>query len=50
MNTLEGLFDRFFDWTAVGLGAWVSQLGQIIRPLTLITTIVIQVAWHRLAE
>jgi hypothetical protein len=45
--------------TAVGLGAWIFGLGQIIWPahpqmacflLTLVTTIVIQVAWPRLIE
>jgi hypothetical protein len=43
--------------TAVGLAAWLLGLGQIIWPahpqlasflLTLVTTIVIQVAWPRL--
>jgi hypothetical protein len=55
----ESLFDRFFDWNAVGLGSWVFGLGQIIWPahpqmasflLTLVTTIVIQITWPRLTE
>ncbi len=45
--------------TAVGLGAWIFGLGQVMWPahpqlasflLTLVTTIVIQIAWPRLME
>jgi hypothetical protein len=45
--------------TAVGLGSWIFGLGRIIWPahpqwacflLTLVTTIVIQIAWPRLME
>jgi hypothetical protein len=45
--------------TAVGLGSWIFGLGQVMWPthpqwasflLTLVTTIVIQIAWPRLTE
>jgi len=45
--------------TAVGLGSWALGLGQVMWPahpqmacflLTLLTTIVIQIAWPRLVE
>jgi hypothetical protein len=45
--------------TAVGLGSWIFGLGRIMWPahpqwacflLTLVTTIVIQIAWPRLTE
>ena len=45
--------------SAVGLGAWLFGLGEVIWPshpqlasfvLTLVTTIVVQIAWPRLSE
>jgi hypothetical protein len=59
MKTLKVSLIASLIGTAVGLGAWVFGLGQIIWPahpqvasflLTLVTTIVIQIAWPRLTE
>jgi hypothetical protein len=53
----ESLFDRFFDWNCGWVGVMGVRLGQIIWPahpqmagflLTLVTAIVIQIAWPRL--
>jgi hypothetical protein len=59
MKTLKVCLIASVIGTAVGLGAWVFGLGQIIWPahpqmasfmLTLVTTIVIQIAWPRLTQ
>jgi hypothetical protein len=59
MNTLKISLIASCIGTAVGLSAWVFGLGRIIWPahpqvasflLTLVTTIVIQIAWPRLTE
>src|SRR5580692_2324670 len=59
MKTLKVSLIASLIGTAVGLGSWVFGLGQIIWPahpqmtsflLTLVTTIVIQIAWPRLTE
>lgn len=59
MKTLKVSLIASLIGTAVGLGAWVFGLGQIIwraHPqmasflLTLVTTIVIQITWPRLTE
>ncbi len=59
MKTLKLSLIASFIGTAVGLGAWLFGLGQIIWPahpqvasflLTLGTTILIQITWPRLTE
>jgi hypothetical protein len=59
METLKVSLIASLIGTAVGLGSWVFGLGQIMWPahpqmasflLTLVTTIVIQIAWPRLTE
>jgi hypothetical protein len=59
MKTLKVTLVATVIGTAVGLGAWLFGLGQIIWPahpqiasflLTLATTIVVQIAWPRLSE
>jgi hypothetical protein len=59
MKTLKVSLIASLIGTAVGLGSWVFGFGQIIWPghpqmasflLTLVTTIVIQIAWPRLTE
>jgi len=59
MNTLKVSLIASLIGTAAGLGAWMFGLGQVIWPahpqmasflLTLVTTIVIQIAWPRLVE
>jgi len=59
MNTLKVSLIASLIGTAAGLGAWMFGLGQVIWPahpqmasflLTLVTTIVIQIAWPRLTE
>lgn len=59
MKTLKVTLAATGIGTAVGLGAWLSGLGDILWPahpqlasflLTLATTIVIQIAWPRLSE
>ncbi len=59
MKTLQVSLIASLIGTAVGLGSWVFGLGRIIWPshpqmvsflLTLVTTIVIQIIWPRLAE
>ena len=59
MKTLKVSLIASLIGTAVGLGAWIFGIGQIIWPahpqlasfvLTLATTIVIQIAWPRLVE
>ena len=59
MKTLKVSLIASLIGTAAGLGAWIFGLGQVIWPthpqlasflLTLVTTIVIQIAWLRLTE
>ena len=59
MKTLKVSLIASLIGTAAGLGAWIFGLGQILWPnhpqlasflLTLVTTIVIQIAWPRLTE
>jgi len=59
MKTLKVSLIASAIGSAVGLGAWVFGLGQIMWPahpqmaaflLTLITTIIVQIAWPRLTE
>ncbi|MGB9235186.1 MAG: hypothetical protein WCC04_12290 [Terriglobales bacterium] len=59
MKTLKVSLIASLIGTAVGLGAWIFGLGRIIWPahpqmasflLTLVTTIVIQIAWPHLIE
>jgi hypothetical protein len=59
MKTLKVSLIASAIGTAVGLGAWVFGLGQILWPahpqlasflLTLVTTIGVQIAWPRLIE
>jgi hypothetical protein len=59
MKTLQISLIASLIGSAAGLGAWIFGLGGIIWPghpqmasflLTLVTTIVIQIAWPRLME
>lgn len=59
MKTLKVSLISSLIGTAVGLGSWVFGLGRVMWPahpqvacflLTLVTTIVIQIAWPRLME
>jgi len=59
MNTLKLTLVATVIGTVVGLGAWLSGLGQVLWPahpqmacflLTLATTIVIQISWPRLSR
>jgi len=59
MKTLKVSLIASSIGTAIGLGAWVFGLGQMMWPvhpqmasflLTLVATIVIQIAWPRLTQ
>jgi len=59
MKTLKVSLIASLIGTAVGLGAWLFGFGRILWPahpqlasflLTLVTTVVIQIAWPRLTQ
>ncbi|MGD0732316.1 MAG: hypothetical protein ABR956_13730 [Terracidiphilus sp.] len=59
MRTLKVTLVATLIGTAVGLGAWLFGLGQLLWPghpqlasflLTLVTTIVVQFSWPKLIE
>ncbi len=59
MKTMKASLIASLIGTVVGLGSWMFGLGRIMWPahpqmacflLTLVTTIVIQIAWPRLTE